>query len=690
MSLTGLLFLAAFIAMMALALFRHPIHGLYGYVALFYLHPPDRWWASGLPDLRWTLTASVVTLLATLRLRSDPSRPSWLSETPAKLLLAFTAWLWIQSFWALLPEAHFFFATLYLKYIVLFYLIFRLVDQPERVRGFLTVHFLGCAYLGWLAYNASFSGRLEGVGGPGIDEANALGMQLVTGILSGAMLILDYKGWRRWLLVAAMPLVINGLVLTQSRSAFLGLAVGCVVLWYLKPGGRRRIFYAFAALALVLGGMLAHELFWQRMTTVVTAVESIEKIDQSAASRLAVFEAQVKMAKAYPMGAGHRGTLALSNRYLADEHLTYLADGSGQRGRSSHSTFMSVVVEQGLPGVAIFGGLGLWFIAAILRMRRLARAATDEFTSIMGAGVAAALMAVVVSGIFVDYVKAEVQIWCAALLSVVLWHARRQPPTEDDVNDNSPGIPGRRMTCGSLLAAGLAAAVCASLSPPASAYQFEPTEAEFNAWPQYCRARYVTTTIGQSSIFAQRLDRSAQATAEGAIGAQTFLHVHHYCAGLLHLARARLEPDAKKRRFELDEARAEIMYSLRNDPGNGPLQSTMVVNLAVIERERGDSPAARQLLENAIRLAPSDPKPYLGLAIVLRSDKKLAEARAILEQGLAAAGTEALELHYNLGLICVELEDFECAVRHARAAYAQGYPFPGLRNRLADRGLWQE
>ena len=251
-------------------------------------------------------------------------------------------------------------------------------------------------------------------------------------------------------------------------------------------------------------------------------------------------------------------------------------------------------------------------------------------------------------------------------------------------------LPSRRKSRGLLPAATLAAALFAAVAPPAAAYQFEPTEAEFNAWPQYCRARYVTTTIGQTSVYAQRMDRTAQATAESAIGPQTFVHVHHYCAGLVHLARARLEPDPQRRRFQFDEARSEMLYSMRNDPGNGPLQSTMVVNLALVERERGDLPAARKLLEDAIRIAPSDPKPYLGLAIILRGDKKLAEARTTLEQGLAAVGDEALELHYNLGLICIELADFDCAVQHAQAAYAKGYPFPGLKNRLADRGLWQD
>jgi hypothetical protein len=50
------------------------------------------------------------------------------------------------------------------------------------------------------------------------------------------------------------------------------------------------------------------------------------------------------------------------------------------------------------------------------QLRKMARDEASEFASIMGAGMTGALAAVVVSGIFVDYIKAEIQIWCAALL----------------------------------------------------------------------------------------------------------------------------------------------------------------------------------------------------------------------------------------------------------------------------------
>ena len=44
------------------------------------------------------------------------------------------------------------------------------------------------------------------------------------------------------------------------------------------------------------------------------------------------------------------------------------------------------------------------------------------------------------------------------------------------------------------------------------------------------------------------------------------------------------------------------------------------------------------------------------------------------------------EAHYNLGLILVQLRDFENARIHAAEAYSRGYPLPGLRNLLSRAG----
>ena len=64
MALTALAFLMLFFGGLLLAFAIHPRFGLYTYLAVFYVHPPSRWWGDMLPDIRWSLVAAVVALLA--------------------------------------------------------------------------------------------------------------------------------------------------------------------------------------------------------------------------------------------------------------------------------------------------------------------------------------------------------------------------------------------------------------------------------------------------------------------------------------------------------------------------------------------------------------------------------------------------------------------------------------------------
>ena len=48
------------------------------------------------------------------------------------------------------------------------------------------------------------------------------------------------------------------------------------------------------------------------------------------------------------------------------------------------------------------------------------------------------------------------------------------------------------------------------------------------------------------------------------------------------------------------------------------------------------------------------------------------------------------DAYYNLGLIYLELDDFDQALKNAHAAYARGFPLDGLRKRLIKAGYWKE
>jgi O-antigen ligase len=260
------------------------------------------------------------------------------------------------------------------------------------------------------------------VGGPGIDEANALAMQMGTAVAVAAMLLLGAKGWVRWVCFLSMPLLLNTMVLAGSRGAFLALLATGMALWYLKPVRHRKLFYAYAVLGAILFGMLASTVFINRMDTITAAAEQDENVDRSAESRLVIIKAQWQMFKKYPMGAGHRGTAVLSPQYIDQMYLARSrVNGKQVFGqRSSHNTFMTTLVEQGFPGAVMWIWLWLWIAKSLRRAKERSEdlAATERATLV--AAIGGGLAMVFVAGQFVDYLKVEIQIWLLVLLAVML------------------------------------------------------------------------------------------------------------------------------------------------------------------------------------------------------------------------------------------------------------------------------
>lgn len=440
MTFTGIVFAGLFLAALLLSLTRNAAYGMYAYIAVFYLHPPSRWWGASLPDLRWAFLAAGVTLLSIWISRArEPGRPPWFRTAPGIIMVLFIAWFWLGSQWAIDPEQHMPQAYLVTKYLLVFYFVHAIVDTPRKSLWFIFAHLLGCGYLGYLGYTAPVAGRLDGVGGPGIDDSNTLGMHLATGVVSGAMLVLYFKGWKKLLCVIPIGLAMNAIILAGSRGAFLALVAGGLALAVLRPVQYRRSFLIYAASAVVLLGMVASAQFWERMGTVkAISSDNPEELDLSAQSRLVMMDAQFKMAVEHPLGAGHRGSEALSANYLDPIFLT--AGGA----RSSHNSALTVLVEQGIPGMLLFVAIALWSLRVMLKLRRETNAGSlDIEAGIANAGVGAALTVILVAGIFADFSKCEVQIWMFALLASL---QSMQGRKSGELRNPEPAEPPRRST----------------------------------------------------------------------------------------------------------------------------------------------------------------------------------------------------------------------------------------------------
>lgn len=404
-----------FFAGSVMAFARGPIWGLFVYIGVFYVHPPARWWGDEIPDLRWAFSASIVVLLSTwAHYKNIAHKDPWYTNTPAKLLIAYAAWMWFQCLWAVNLEDHLDGTILFTKYVVLFALVYIIVDSKEKLQWFALAHVIGCGYLGWEAYHAG-GGKLDGVGGPGIDEANRLGTHLSTGVMYGAMFILAAEQRIKVITFAIMPLVLNGIILTLSRGAFLGLLGGGVALWNLQPVSKKGMFKIYAALGVVLFMLLTHDQFWERLGT-LTASE--EERDSSASSRLIFLEAEWEMFKDHPFGGGHRAFRHLSPIYLAPA-VAANPDMSSITGyRSSHNMYMAVLGEQGIVGAVLWGSLMVWVWGCLKRLKALDNDGLPDEFSMYRAAFGGALVVVAVAGLFSNYFRAEVQVW--ALVSLLI------------------------------------------------------------------------------------------------------------------------------------------------------------------------------------------------------------------------------------------------------------------------------
>lgn len=405
------------LACAVLAFTRHPVYGLYFYLATIYVFPPSRWWGYMVPDLRWALFSAAVTALAIMfhRGRLAP-KPLWCANAPAILLITYTTWMWIQTPWAMDLDGHVNGAIKFMKYLIAFWFVYRIADTKEMIRNLLGAHVIGCSLLGIYAFfTPREQGRLDGVGGPGIDDANTLAMYLGTAAVVCLALVMVTRGWRRWLWLPALALIFNGFVLANSRGAFLGLLTGGFALWLAKARSQRKVFYAFALIGVIGFAISVDKVFVERMFTIGDVVEQDEDADMSARSRMEIYKAQLRMVLDHPLGAGYRGTAELSPQYLERKWLV----GGGTEGdaqRASHNTFLTALVEQGMPGAFLFICLYLWIAGSLLRLRRLDRIGKDPDTVTLGAAAGAGLAVVMVAGSAADYLMAEVQFWLFALL----------------------------------------------------------------------------------------------------------------------------------------------------------------------------------------------------------------------------------------------------------------------------------
>ena len=441
MSLTGLAYLLVVAVGSLMSISGRPFIGLLLYIFTFYFYAPGSWWGGSLPDLRWSLLSALVTLIGLfVENKKDISSDGqtlvavkFFSRPEFKLYLALVLWIWLQSLWSIAPGYHREYAVMATKFLLLFFLMHKILISEKRILGFIIANIMGCAYFGWIGLSHS-SGRFELVPTPGLADGNLLSLHMVPMLLLGSFLLLCNYKKSKFLLVIPIVLTLNAIFLTQSRGGMVGLVIGCLLALLFRPKVLRGQINLYILLAVIGAVQLVPADLIDRLGQ---AAGPEEERDKSAESRLVIIEAQLKMFSEQPvLGYGHRGTLVLSPDYIDSSYLTTTAGG---RARGSHNLLTSLLVDFGLVGAIFYILIIYIFVRRLFKMRQkiihLDKATGNLY--IMYLGGVCALVALMVSSMFSNSLRLEIDILLIGLLSAIYTKIQSEWPTKQTLTQQS-------------------------------------------------------------------------------------------------------------------------------------------------------------------------------------------------------------------------------------------------------------
>lgn len=392
----------------------HPIYPFVSYLAFYYAPPHVNWWGRYLPDLRWSLLASLV-MLGAIVIRSGGLERLKNEKNPALIwALLFAANIVVVTVWALDRARSWYWTVVLLKMLLLYALIPFAVRTPAQFDIFAATHIGGASYWGFKAWDnpKRKDGRLEDVGGPDTQNDNQAAGHLLTVLPFVAVYAFAAKRYAaRAAVIACGAFIVNVFILCNSRGATLGLLamVGAAILFGGK--GRRAKLLAVAAAGILAVFALADPEFIARQQTTTNPQ------DGSAEGRLEAWRAGLNVMRDYPMGAGGRAFHILSPKYIPD----IVEEHRGEE-RSVHNTYIQLASEWGIQGLILWSG---FMGSTFLLLRRCSkRSRENPWFFYRFLAIELALIGTLVSGIFTSRLYGESVYWmCALAVALYRMHA---------------------------------------------------------------------------------------------------------------------------------------------------------------------------------------------------------------------------------------------------------------------------
>ena len=279
-------------------------------------------------------------------------------------MLLFVIWAGVSTLWSIDPATTLTRLMTYVQLALLVWLIWEIAPSPAHTRALLGAYVLGVSvaalatirdYLSGV-HALGYAGRFTGLS----VNPNELGMTMALGLPMAWYVSLSHphrRVARLWQLY--LPLAITAILLTASRGAFLTMLMALAIIPLTQ--GRMRLRTKAALCALAVGSLVLAASF----------------VPETTLARLETTRADI--ASGY---FGHRGVIWQAGLEVAREH-PLVGVGAGAFGAavvptlhfewSSHSVPISLLVEDGIIGLSLFGAMIGAAVMALWPLPRLQR-----------------------------------------------------------------------------------------------------------------------------------------------------------------------------------------------------------------------------------------------------------------------------------------------------------------------------
>jgi len=389
-------------------------------------------------DIRWGLIVGVVTIMAWLV--STERKAAVLSFTNL-LILVFTAWISLTTYYALVPEAALIKWDSAVRVMVLAIVANAMMTNKIRIHAMIWIIALSIGYFGAKggAFVLATGGNyvVFGTAAGNLADQNQLALALAMVLpLLNYLRLHSADPWVRRGLLIAMVLSVFAIVGTYSRGGLIGLAV---VGSFMMVRSRAKVLtFVIVALAIALAVTFMPQQWWDRMATI-----SEYEQDGSAVGRLTIWRVCLEIGLSRFVGGGFS-----ANEFAA----VVLQIDPSVTPRAAHSIYMEVFAEQGVTGFLIWAALmaSAWFSA--WRLARAARRRPElQWAGDLGRMLQASMAAYFAAGAFLSF-----GYWAGAYLFLATAVAARAVVARGAADQERAAIAARRpqiATAGPLLAA---------------------------------------------------------------------------------------------------------------------------------------------------------------------------------------------------------------------------------------------